>query len=134
MADRNFAVALADLDAPPENTSAYEDKTIPCVDCSAVFLWSAGEQLFYTQKELLNPPKRCKPCKLAKTRRLADIEIAHATGKKHRVDVRAQCANCTKSTTVPFFPSQGRPVYCRDCYRLMKNGHANGSGSDHPPT
>ncbi len=134
MADRNFAVAFADLDTPPEDTSEYEDKTISCVDCSGVFLWSAGEQLFYTQKDLLNAPKRCKPCKLAKTRRLADIEMARASGKGHRVEVRVQCAKCLKSTTVPFFPSQGRPVFCRDCYLVMKNGNANGTGSDHPPT
>ncbi len=127
MADRNFAVAVEDPADSPENTSEFKDKTIQCVDCSDDFVWTVGEQLFYAQKDLLNPPKRCKPCKLAKTRRLADIEIANATGKKHRVDVRAQCANCSKSTTVPFFPSQGRPVYCRDCYLVMKNGHANGA-------
>lgn len=129
MADRNFSVIPKDPDEPPEDTAAYEDKTIRCVGCSEVFLWSAGEQLFYAQKDLLNPPKRCKPCKLAKTRRIADIAIAHATGKKHRVDVRALCANCHKSTTVPFFPSQERPVYCRDCYLTIKNGQANGANA-----
>ncbi|HRI04758.1 MAG TPA: zinc-ribbon domain containing protein [Pyrinomonadaceae bacterium] len=129
MADRKFSVTLKDPDDHPASTAAFEDKTIQCVGCSDDFIWSAGEQLFYAQKDLLNPPKRCKPCKLAKTRRIADIAIAHATGKKHRVDVRAQCANCSKSTTVPFYPSQGRPVYCRDCYIVIKNGHANGANA-----
>jgi CxxC-x17-CxxC domain-containing protein len=29
------------------------------------------------------------------------------------------CADCGKETEVPFEPSQGRPVYCRDCYRKV---------------
>ncbi len=28
----------------------------------------------------------------------------------------ATCADCGKATQVPFKPSPGRPVYCRDCY------------------
>ena len=127
MAETNLAETFEDLDNDPENIAVLEDKTIHCVDCSEDFVWSVGEQLFYAQKDLLNPPKRCKPCKLAKTRRLADIEIAQATGKKHRVDVRAQCAKCLRSTTVPFYPSQGRPVYCKECYLASKTGHENGS-------
>jgi CxxC-x17-CxxC domain-containing protein len=29
----------------------------------------------------------------------------------------AVCADCGKSCEVPFKPTEGRPVYCRDCYR-----------------
>jgi len=28
----------------------------------------------------------------------------------------AVCATCGKETTVPFQPSENRPVYCRECY------------------
>ncbi|MFA5108596.1 MAG: CxxC-x17-CxxC domain-containing protein [Candidatus Micrarchaeia archaeon] len=28
----------------------------------------------------------------------------------------AVCSECKKETQVPFEPSEGRPVYCRDCY------------------
>ncbi|MEA3136602.1 MAG: hypothetical protein QOJ26_589 [Thermoplasmata archaeon] len=28
----------------------------------------------------------------------------------------AVCADCGNKTQVPFKPSAGRPVYCRDCY------------------
>ena len=28
----------------------------------------------------------------------------------------AVCADCGNKTQVPFKPSPGRPVYCRDCY------------------
>ncbi len=33
----------------------------------------------------------------------------------------AVCAACGIKTTVPFEPTQGRQVYCRDCYRKMKD-------------
>lgn len=39
-----------------------------------------------------------------------------------RASFPAVCAACGTSTTVPFEPSPGRDVYCRDCYRKMKNG------------
>ena len=29
---------------------------------------------------------------------------------------KAICADCGKETEVPFKPTEGRPVYCRDCY------------------
>ncbi len=29
----------------------------------------------------------------------------------------ATCADCGKATQVPFKPSAGRPVYCRDCFQ-----------------
>src|SRR3972149_9391948 len=33
---------------------------------------------------------------------------------------KATCANCGNECTVPFKPDGKRPVYCRDCYRNMK--------------
>jgi len=30
---------------------------------------------------------------------------------------KAVCADCGKECEVPFQPTEGRPVYCRDCYR-----------------
>ena len=29
---------------------------------------------------------------------------------------KAVCADCGKETEVPFKPTEGRPVYCRECY------------------
>lgn len=29
---------------------------------------------------------------------------------------KATCSDCKKETEVPFKPTEGRPVYCRDCY------------------
>ena len=32
----------------------------------------------------------------------------------------AVCARCGKDTQVPFRPTGARPVYCSDCFRLMR--------------
>jgi CxxC-x17-CxxC domain-containing protein len=33
-----------------------------------------------------------------------------------RVETRATCSQCGKDTTVPFRPTQGRPIFCRECF------------------
>jgi CxxC-x17-CxxC domain-containing protein len=30
---------------------------------------------------------------------------------------KAVCADCKKECEVPFKPTEGRPVYCRDCFQ-----------------
>ena len=99
-----------------EAEAEFEDRAILCVDCGQEFTWTAGEQLFFHDKGLRNEPKRCKPCKQAKNERLAAIAAAQATGVRQRIEVSVCCAHCGQQTTVPFYPSQGRPVYCRSCY------------------
>lgn len=113
---------------PP--TSDLEDASIVCIDCGQAFVWTVGEQTFFRDKHLQNPPKRCKECKKAKTKRLAAIELAAATGKRQRVEVQADCAKCECTTTVPFYPSQGRPVYCRACFLEMNVARSNGAGGN----
>lgn len=100
----------------------FEDTEITCIDCGNFFVWSGGEQLFYHDKGLQNPPKRCKACKQAKNERLAAIVNAQAAGIKQRIEVAVHCAKCNNYTTVPFYPSQGRPVYCRSCFLAMNPG------------
>ena len=34
----------------------------------------------------------------------------------------AVCADCDGLTTVPFLPSQDRPVYCSGCFKARRNG------------
>lgn len=111
-----------------KRTSEVEDTSILCIDCGQTFVWTAGEQIFFRDKRLENPPKRCKDCKKAKTKRIAIIELAAVTGKRQRVDVQVNCAKCECSTTVPFYPSQGRPVYCRACFLKMNVLRSNGAG------
>lgn len=97
----------------------FVDTNILCIDCGKDFVWTVGEQVFFRDKGLQNPPKRCKECKQAKNERLSSIAAANAAGVKQRIEVAVYCARCNGYTTVPFYPSQGRPVYCRSCYLEM---------------
>ncbi len=103
----------------------YQDRPIRCVDCNENFIWTAGEQVFFHDKGLKNEPKRCKPCKQAKNERLAAIAAAQSSGVRQRIEVSVQCAQCGQQTTVPFYPSQGRPVYCRSCFLAGKTASAD---------
>jgi len=33
---------------------------------------------------------------------------------------KATCSECGKECEVPFKPTEGRPVYCKDCYAKKK--------------
>ncbi|MCA1590459.1 MAG: zinc-ribbon domain containing protein [Acidobacteria bacterium] len=117
--------------AESNELAEFEDTNILCIDCSKYFVWTAGEQLFFRDKKLQNPPKRCKDCKQAKNERIAAIAAAQAAGVRQRIEVSINCARCGNSTTVPFYPSQGRPVYCRSCFIEMNPSiiASNGSSS-----
>lgn len=105
--------------------SEFEDRNLKCVDCGENFIWTAGEQVFFHDKGLKNEPKRCKGCKQAKNERLAAIAAAQSSGIRQRIEVSVQCAQCGQQTTVPFYPSQGRPVYCRACFLSARGLDAN---------
>jgi CxxC-x17-CxxC domain-containing protein len=105
--------------------SEFEDQSILCIDCGKDFVWTIGEQNFYRDKELQNPPKRCKTCKQAKNERISSIAAAKAAGVKQKIEVAVYCASCKGYTTVPFYPSQGRPVYCRSCFLEMNPNLVN---------
>jgi CxxC-x17-CxxC domain-containing protein len=104
----------------------FVDRSIMCIDCNKDFTWTVGEQVFFRDKQLQNPPKRCKDCKQAKNERLAAIALAQTSGVKQRIEVSVNCARCSTPTTVPFYPSQGRPVYCRSCFLEMNPQVLNG--------
>lgn len=116
MSQTEFA---SEVQTTPE--SEYQDRAIKCVDCGEIFIWTGGEQVFFHDKGLKNEPKRCKTCKQAKNERLAAIAAAQSSGVRQRIEVSVQCAQCGQQTTVPFYPSQGRPVYCRSCFLASRN-------------
>lgn len=41
----------------------FQDKTLQCKDCGAEFVFTAGEQQFYSEKGFENEPKKCKECR-----------------------------------------------------------------------
>lgn len=46
------------------------DETITCCDCGNTFTFSQGEQDYYA-KQGFNRPKRCRPCREEKKKRVA---------------------------------------------------------------
>src|ERR1019366_10639468 len=40
----------------------YADRVLKCVDCNAEFVFTAGEQFFFREKQFKNSPKRCNGC------------------------------------------------------------------------
>ncbi|MBX7218534.1 MAG: zinc-ribbon domain containing protein [Blastocatellia bacterium] len=104
-----------------EDVKEYVDQTLNCIECGCEFVFTAGEQLFFTDKGLKNSPKRCKPCKIKKNERFnALLSMMSTDGSKPRIQVAVECAQCGVNTTVPFLPTQGRPVYCRECFLKMQ--------------
>jgi len=97
----------------------FVDRLLTCADCGGEFIFTAGEQLFFLDKQFKNDPKRCKPCK---SRRSAQQNGSLTPGGPaaagiSRTETRTECSECGVSTTVPFKPTQGRPVLCRQCFK-----------------
>ncbi len=94
----------------------YQDKVLKCIDCGADFVFTAGEQLFFHDKQFKNEPKPCKACKA----RRAATPGATPPGNHPKVETRTNCSGCGKETTVPFKPTPGRPVFCRECFQQRR--------------
>jgi CxxC-x17-CxxC domain-containing protein len=103
----------------------FQDKTLNCVDCGTEFIWTAGEQLFFADKNFKNEPKRCKSCKAKRASRPSSGGSGPSMGRE-RVETTTTCSACGKETTVPFRPTQGRPVFCRECFQSRKFAGAGG--------
>ena len=95
----------------------FTDRILRCGDCGQDFVFTAGEQLFFFDKQFKNDPKRCKPCKAKR----ASLQGRSSPDGKPlpvtRTETRTTCSSCGIETTVPFRPTQGRPVLCRSCFQ-----------------
>jgi CxxC-x17-CxxC domain-containing protein len=113
---------------------AYTDQVITCADCGIDFVFSASEQAFFAEKGFASAPKRCSSCRAQ--RRAAGGGNGYGAGGGGyssssggygggggygaREMHDAVCARCGKDTQVPFKPTGARPVYCSDCFRMMR--------------
>lgn len=88
----------------------FQDRVLKCVDCGNEFIFTAGEQLFFHDKNFNNDPKRCKQCKAKR----------NSSRRGVRTETRTNCSMCGNETTVPFKPTQGRPVLCRSCFQKQQ--------------
>ena len=99
----------------------FQDRALRCVECGSEFVWTAGEQMFHADKNFKNEPKRCRACKAKRAQQ-------GPPAARERVETHTKCSNCGKETTVPFRPTQGRPVFCRECF-LKRKFTAGAGGS-----
>jgi len=103
---------------------SFEDKSIQCSDCGITFTFSIREQEFFQTKGFTNEPRRCSPC-----RQIKKAQVGNNIGNNGgygantyatRQMFPATCADCGKTTEVPFEPRSGKPVYCSDCFRKVR--------------
>ena len=100
----------------------FVDRLLKCSDCGNEFVFTAGEQIFFYDKQFKNDPKRCKLCKAKRAGlgRAASAGAATAALPFSRTETRTLCSACGIETTVPFKPTQGRPVLCRSCFQMKR--------------
>lgn len=116
------------------------DRTLTCRDCGQEFTFTAGEQEFYAQRGF-SEPQRCPTCRQArKSQRTQGGYSSSSYGdggsssyssgsygnggggysSSPRQLYPAVCSECGAETEVPFNPTPGKPVYCRDCFQARK--------------
>ncbi len=99
----------------------FVDRLLTCSACGGEFIFTAGEQLFFLDKQFKNDPKRCKPCKSRRSGVAGQTGVGPAAAGLSRTETRTSCSACAIETTVPFKPTQGRPVLCRQCFQTQRS-------------
>ena len=108
------------------------DQTLTCRDCSQEFVFTESEQSFYRERDF-STPQRCPSCRAArKAQNNGGGGSSYSSGGGYssggsggysnapRQMHAATCSNCGKETEVPFAPTSGKPVYCRECFQDRK--------------
>jgi CxxC-x17-CxxC domain-containing protein len=117
------------------------DRTLTCRDCGEQFVFTAGEQQFYTERGY-SEPSRCKACRQQRKAQQGGGGGGYASGGGggysgggggysggggyggngggQRQFYPAVCSECGKDTEVPFQPTPGKPVYCRECFQSRR--------------
>ena len=116
----------------------YTDQVINCSDCGIDFVFSASEQEFFAEKGFSSAPKRCSSCRAQRRASGGNGGASRNGGASSygngggysggggfsrglREMHDATCARCGNETQVPFRPTGARPVYCSDCFRMMRD-------------
>ena len=106
------------------------DRTLTCRDCGSEFTFTAGDQDFNAERGF-SEPQRCPSCRQArKSQRTQSGGGSYSgggygngggySGGGQRQFHPAVCSECGQETEVPFAPTPGKPVYCRDCFQARR--------------
>lgn len=93
-----------------EDSPQFVDKTLQCKDCQNDFIFSAGEQKFFAEKDLKNLPARCPDCRQKRKVKEQD-DIA-----KYQI----VCAQCGKKSKAPFEVDVDATFFCQHCFEIVK--------------
>jgi CxxC-x17-CxxC domain-containing protein len=122
------------------------DKTLTCSDCGMEFQFTEREQAFYAEKGF-SDPRRCASCRASRKAARSGGDSGYGGGSYSggydsgytagggysaggyggrnsgpREMFSATCSSCGKEARVPFRPTNGKPVYCSDCFRTVRGG------------
>ena len=100
---------------------SFVDKVLTCRDCGKEFMFTAGEQSFYAEKGFQHEPTRCRNCRATRKGGAGGGGSMGSDGGNRALHP-AVCSECGKETQVPFRPTAGKPVYCRDCFQKRGSG------------
>lgn len=89
----------------------FLDKWLVCGECGEKFLWDAGEQAWFQDRQLYNQPKHCKRCRDKRRDQRLHQPRAYS---------QVTCDSCGTPTYVPFVPQGIKPVYCRGCMTSVR--------------
>jgi CxxC-x17-CxxC domain-containing protein len=96
------------------------------------FVFTAGEQEFYSQKGFTNEPSRCPSCRQQRKTSGGGGggrssyggggggRGGYSSGGGSREMYSAVCASCGREAQVPFVPRGDKPVYCADCFKEQR--------------
>ena len=127
------------------------DKTLTCSDCGMEFAFTEREQAFYAEKGF-SEPRRCASCRASRKAARSGGDSSYGGGSYAggydsgygggggysaggyssggfgnrssgpREMFTATCSSCGREARVPFRPTNGKPVYCSDCFRTQRGG------------
>jgi CxxC-x17-CxxC domain-containing protein len=107
-----------------------QDKTLTCADCGQEFTFTSSEQQFYADRQY-SEPRRCPECRAARKAARGDSGGYSSGGgysgggydRAPREMFSATCSNCGREAQVPFRPTNGKPVYCSDCFKSQRSNY-----------
>ena len=91
----------------------YRDKSLVCVECHQHVRLDRRRAALLRRQELQERAEALQGLQ-------GQAQRAHGPATRERVETTAICSQCGKETTVPFKPTQGRPVYCKECFQQRK--------------
>ena len=116
----------------------YTDRILSCADCGQEFAFTASEQEFYAQRQFTDP-RRCSSCRASRKAARGDTggygassygsggyggasrsSGGYGASRGPREMFPATCSNCGREAMVPFRPTNGKPVYCNDCFAARR--------------